>query len=200
MISGIRCGAVLLEELPSLSDRALEVLLPSAGLSKFEAEFGDYWLVGYTIGADSAVLLSEDREYSQSSEKTEIIVNVKTILKDFDSKTSTFVENIRADSNLRVCGFDTLSASNISRNTRNGNKDDKDKVIKLFGEQVLQTRDLISRVSMAITDQGLGSSAASLSRESLGILLKSGLIIEFILRPLVYHREVADALLQTSSK
>ncbi|CAD6898040.1 unnamed protein product [Tilletia laevis] len=114
--SSYRCGSVLLRQAAELSQEAQLLLKYNGGIEAFEKKYGDYFVLGYNLGADNQMMVSTSAQSMSQTERMALAVRVEFLF--FDISFSYQIESHQASSNssLRVTGYDTLSHSNLDKN------------------------------------------------------------------------------------
>ncbi|KAK0549217.1 hypothetical protein OC846_004171 [Tilletia horrida] len=113
--SSYRCGSVFLRQAASLSEEAKRILKYDGGIDAFEKKYGDYFVLGYNIGADNQMMVSTNAQSMSQTERLALAVKVELLFftisfsKDFSSHQES------SSSSLRVTGYDTLSHSNLDK-------------------------------------------------------------------------------------
>lgn len=172
---------------------ARQILQETDGWTKFQSRYGDYWLDGHQLGADAALLLSEETGYHENSEKVSLKVTVKPLVGKIDKKTSKFTQNIDARSELQIAGFDTLSRSCPKCNSLSMNAEQQSEVFKIFAELDLNVDSLFIRARATLQQQHL-KNGSILNPSQSADMARAGLFVESILRPFKHHREVIEIL------
>ena len=93
---------------PALSSAAKDVLVKS-GVRGFEEVYGDYYVAGLGLGADSGVCVSFSQEDKQESEAYSITVTVKVLFFKVSHTWSHEETQAMQAISMTVTGFDTLT-------------------------------------------------------------------------------------------
>ena len=172
---------------PPLNDDALIALKFGGGLEAFQARFGDYYVAGYHLGADAALMLSEGATTSSTVERLSVKVEVTVLFYNDSHTEEKFFTESSANSTFRLSGFDTLSDLHVSE-TRIGSAG-LDSLRKAAGGLSGMANQLANRVSTKMDGLRLQNSD-SLGFETCEKLCGSGLVVQLILLPLSTLREV----------
>ena len=219
--SSYRGGSVYLDHIPNLSDEAIIILkYDQDGIQAFETAYGDYYVLGYNIGADHAMTVSTS---SRSNSKTEIktlTAKAESFLLNVNYTTQTSSSSASGDADLNVIGFDSLSGTTMKRTTTWGASATLD-----FNKIQLDTSDLLTmgdriatRVEQRLRDLGLpvgsfsqekndpddvvtgstelGPPRVTVGRDTCQALVESGLVVELVLLPVRNLRQVREWMLQ----
>ncbi|MCJ1382860.1 hypothetical protein MMC17_005973 [Xylographa soralifera] len=179
-----RAGAIRFSGEIPLSKAATSILQGADGFQHFSDIYGDYYVGGLHIGADTGVLVSQDREQSESSEQLSVTLKVQ-ILCFSDSKTWNKAD-VSAYLNTRfsVNCFDTLENIHYANDLSN--------IVEAhdYGQDfAARAHGLSERCEKLLT--GWTHELMQVSRETCEGIGQSNLVAEVLLLPFAKLREVA---------
>ena len=188
--SSYRAGTILFNQLPSLSLTALADLKFMGGHATFRQKYGDYYVAGFVLGADTAVMLSESSDVSATTEQIKIVLKVHAL---FFTVNKTLADIKKATINAEVAysisGFDTLSNTHQNFSSKAGSDL---RVIKAAATKLARCgEDLSDRVTRMMEELGL-KEGRELTWIECEKICTSGLVVEVILVPFSTLREWAD--------
>jgi hypothetical protein len=185
--ANIRMGQIRLCEEPALSNVAHDVL-SKGGVPAFQSTYGDYYVAGFKLGAESGICMSFSENDRSESESWSITITVKFLFMSAshtwsDSRAST-LQNISMELN----GYDTLTGSNIRTSTPGpeGLQSLRKDAAQLTARNTSIAGDVASRLqTLGMEDKGL------LGMRDLPQVQASQLVVEVILLPWTGISEVA---------
>ena len=188
----MRIGHVVPRRLPGLAPHAFRLLQrdPAA----FHAAYGDYFLGGLALGAETATLLSTSSSLDLQKEMKQIQVDAKVlwIKKTLYKKTSTSTR-LALGWDVTFSGFDTLSA--LVETTTAHDQAAFDEVRTRAAVNLVKGMDLDQRVLQALASVGLGveEGHTDVSEEQVAKLWASGLVVELMFLPYAGLRDYISA-------
>ncbi|OBS23325.1 hypothetical protein FPOA_03874 [Fusarium poae] len=117
--TSFRAGSVGYERSPELSEAAFKILTRQ-GIEAFKSVYGDYYVGGYRVGGDAAVLFSTDQSSYSETEKKSLQIKVETWLGDYEESWSTTSINSSSTAVVRVSAFSTLEQQIIAKTVQMG--------------------------------------------------------------------------------
>ncbi|KAF2007640.1 hypothetical protein P154DRAFT_558070 [Amniculicola lignicola CBS 123094] len=173
--ASLHCGRVILDTAPRLSTAAFTTLVQH-GPEKFRDSYGDYYVVGYELGAEAGACLAIDSISTEFMNTTTITVQIKVL---FWSATHQITEGIRSHiSNFSgtFCGYDTLSGAKWLTESQQVFQ------IDTAASALQRVTGLEDNVTKAIDSIGLAQGKAITARDCEKIC-RSGLVLRLILEP-----------------
>ncbi|KAH0352644.1 hypothetical protein KCU83_g3352, partial [Aureobasidium melanogenum] len=188
--ASIRMGHIRLAEEPALSKDAHDVL-SKGGILAFQSAYGDYYVAGFSLGADSGICISFSEDDRSESESWSITVTVKFLFMSAshtwsDSSAST-LQNI----SMNLNGYDTLTGSNIKTSTLgpDGLQRLRKDAAQITARNTSIAGDVASRLqTLGLRDKGL------LGMRDMPQVQASQLVVEVLLLPWTGISEVASFL------
>lgn len=116
--SSYRCGSILMRTPPLLSPEASLALKYGDGIEEFENVFGDYYLFGFNLGADNAMMVSTSTASLSNSEGKTLSVKATSLLLNVEHTEHFDTSSYSASSTLSINGYDTLAGTTLCRSTR----------------------------------------------------------------------------------
>ncbi|PWN43860.1 hypothetical protein IE81DRAFT_365491 [Ceraceosorus guamensis] len=113
-----RCGSIILRRPPELSQESSLALKYGEGLTEFEAKYGDYFIYGYNLGADNAMLVSTNASSLSTQERKTLTVKAECFLFDVEFTEHFDSASYSASAALNITGYDTLSGSMLDEHTK----------------------------------------------------------------------------------
>lgn len=153
----------------------------------FQARYGDYYVAGYHLGADTALMLSEGATTSSTVERLSVKVQVTVLFYNNSHTEEKFFTEASENSTFQLSAFDTLSDLHVSE-TRIGSGG-LESLRKTAGGLSAMANQLGHRVSAKMDELNLQNSD-SLEFEMCEKLCASGLVVQLTLLPLSTLREV----------
>lgn len=185
---------------PSLSLDALCILKHQGGLPAFKALYGDYYVAGYQLGGDAAVLLSETSMTTATLERLSVKVTAQVLFVKASKTHEKFFRSAEAESGFRVSGFDTLDQLHLSPDNPVSiyTSSSSSTGAAALGELATTARDmelrcikLAERVTKKIEESNL-EHGQEVGWESLELILRSNLVLGIILLPVTALRPVLE--------
>jgi hypothetical protein len=165
---------------------ALADLKIMGGFSHFRQVYGDYFVAGYNLGADTTVMLSQSSNTKVTTEELAVTAKVHVLWFDKTKTWKTVSQSVDINSSYTVTGFDTLSNRNVklSSVTAASIRDVRQTCLDLssLGE-TLQKR-VQDKIKQLKIEDGLLLSWADCER-----ICRSGLVASIILMPFSSVRE-----------
>ncbi|EON69944.1 hypothetical protein W97_09209 [Coniosporium apollinis CBS 100218] len=188
--ASVRRGHLSFQKTPALSASALQTL-ETGGLAAFQEIYGDYYVAGINIGADSGVLVSQSLDTSLKTESLSVTVSVKVI---FFTVSHTWTHDEREalrDFKFSVTGFSTMRDMHVELAAAAGASIFTMREAALRFAKINNTLDVI--VDRALEKYGLtGSGVVDL--DNFANICSSGLAVELVVLPYTSLRQVANFL------
>ncbi|MCJ1404978.1 hypothetical protein MMC11_008204 [Xylographa trunciseda] len=179
-----RAGAIRFSGEVPLSKAAKSILQGADGFQRFRDRYGDYYVGGLHIGADTGVLVSQDIEQGESTEQLSVTLKVQFLC--FSASKTWTEADFSAYMNTRfsVNCFDTLENIHYANDLSN--------IIEArdYGQDfAARAHGLSERCSklLAVFTQEL----EQVSRETCEGICQANLVAEVLLLPFAKMREVA---------
>lgn len=112
-----RWGHLKLAVEPLLSAEA-DSLLTKEGIAAFEAAYGDYYVAGFTLGADCGLCISFSQHDRTETESWSITVTVRFLFMSASHTWSDARASTLKDVQMAALGYDSLAGKNINLSTR----------------------------------------------------------------------------------
>lgn len=188
--SSIRVGFVDLATPPHLTTQAIKVIKYNGGINAFEERYGDYYVAGYRLGGDTAMLMSSSSTETKEKEVYGVTVTEDVLFFEHSDSWSKEFNAFSSESSLKLLGYDTLSATNWSEDSR-GAQREAVRLLRKSRDIALSTQCLGERLSAILDEMGLGD-GGELTMEQCDALTKKGLVVELVLLPLRTVRHVME--------
>jgi hypothetical protein len=180
-----RSGTVFFDQAPSLSAEAIGVLT-SKGLEGFQKKYGDYYVAGYQLGADTAVMISTSECDRTKAERVAVKVEAQVAFWSAEHVENKFFRYATKSAMVNLSGFDTLSNSRWKDSTLGTDLDG----IRATAAYIANlAQDLPSRVDEKLRDIGLDSDSVVTQGDCLN-MCRSGIVVEIVLLPISRLRQV----------
>jgi|SRR5690606_736171 len=177
-----------METPPKLTKSALATIKHIGGFQAFKERYGDYYVAGYRLGAESGMMLSEAAFSTKTAERLSLTVKVKILFIKVSKTWEQFFSQASANSVFTICGYDTLSHSNINYSAAAAIPGDFADIRSIAGQYESYGQDLGSRVENTMLQLGVNAEAY-LQFKNCEDLCNSGLVVEVLLRPVQTLRE-----------
>ncbi|RFN44899.1 hypothetical protein FIE12Z_10880 [Fusarium flagelliforme] len=190
--ASIRSGFVELATQPRLTDKAITVIKFGGGIPSLEARYGDYYVAGYRLGGDTAMLMSSSSYNTKEKEVFGVTVSVEVLFFESSTHWEKDFNLFASGTSLKLQGYDTLSAQNWNESSSG------DSGATLFERSKVianNTQNLGERLS-AILDRMKLQSGAELTMEQCDNLTRSGIVVELVLMPIRTTRHVLEWAVQ----
>ncbi|KAJ7700956.1 hypothetical protein B0H16DRAFT_1735988 [Mycena metata] len=185
-----RVGIIKLAEQPVFTAHARRLLYDPRTRHSFRTEYGDYFVAGLCLGADNATFLSSSSDKDVQSEMKDIKVQAKFL---FFTKTiyekHTDEHSDQRSFDLTYSGLDTLRA--YQETTRATDEHAYDMAKARAAQSVADGQGLMARVRRVMDELQLVEKA-TLTREQLTQVCRSGLVVELLLMPYAGLKEYAE--------
>lgn len=194
------CGSVRPFLTPPLSGSAIAVLR-EGGLEAFQAVYGDYYVNAFSIGGDSAVLISTSSLDTSITENAKVVGKVQILCWE-DEETLLDIAAFEESKHIRfaVTAFDTLTDLFINI----PGTDDASRGLTvsetkaLAGRYGALTRELPERIMkpMKALEASLksGTGEMTFGWDSVRTVVESGLVMQVVLVPFARMREVMEVV------
>lgn len=174
---------------PVLSDEAVNLLVEK-GIPGFRAAYGDYYVAGFNLGADSGVCISFSQNDRSESESYSITVTVKFLFFSASHTWSHEETETMQKIQITVNGFDTLAGkkTDVSSEGPGG-------LVSLRAEAaalVARNRSIAADVEERLRGLGLGLEGRVITGRDLDRIRAVGLVVEVILFPYMGLSQVAS--------
>lgn len=159
------------------------------GIPAFERRYGDYYVAGYRLGGDTAMLMSSSSYKTKVTETIGVTVTVEVLFWEISDHWETDFKFFASGRSLKLLGYDTLGARNWNESA-SGNAE----VAELFVRSkdiALSTQSLGERLSGILDDMGLHH-GDELTMEQCDKLTKAGVVVELVLMPVRGLRHVLE--------
>ncbi|RSL47246.1 hypothetical protein CEP54_013485 [Fusarium duplospermum] len=178
--SRFRCGRIVLVEDPPFSNTAKAFLQREDGDKLFAERYGDYFVSGYVLGADSGGCLAASASAKRTVETLTADVNVKILWSNYTDSTSRTDIQQTCSMDLTFYGYDTLNGTNLSQQAQAGKSTEEIQLAAqacIDNSNNLQIRLRQRTGELGIKDEGTMSVAKCLKA------VEGGIVVELILTP-----------------
>ncbi|KAI1268735.1 hypothetical protein F5Y18DRAFT_372179 [Xylariaceae sp. FL1019] len=187
--SSIRLGTISFDSTPFLNLEAQKILrcsqaMKPVALQRFTRKYGDYYVAGIRLGADSSTFVSVDSASASSSETLTVHVEVRVLF--WSSSWDHTEQNVSASKSLKFnfAVFDSISQAHDSSETPQSFARVRETIqlySKLGDNLTRRVQDLKDRLGLH-PEKLLGMT-------ELGEICQSGLVVELILLPFCFQRD-----------
>ncbi|KAL7911421.1 hypothetical protein GGI35DRAFT_492692 [Trichoderma velutinum] len=178
--SRLRCGSIALVEDPPLSQAAKILLQSQDGPTLFSKLYGDYFVAGYVLGADSGACLAASNAANSSTKTITTTVEVKVLWSEFTETTSSTHIQQSASSDLAFYGYDTLDNINVS--LRAGLGQPTDHIREAARVCMAKTNALQSRLKERLGELDIKEGNMA-SVDQCRLTVDGGIVVELMLVP-----------------
>lgn len=189
MKASFRAGSIVFVQRPRLSKDAIVILKHQGGLPAFKERFGDYYVAGYRLGGDTAVMVSENQNATRVVDTYSIDIKAKVLFMKFGKRIEKILQHASSGSSYRLYGFDTLELLRVPPGLpvtlESGLLDGLAENNRVMERKCIK---LAQRVTETV--EALGLREGIMDREELDDLLRSSVVVEVILLPMATLREV----------
>lgn len=98
----------MVDRFPAFTESSTQLLRSSGGPEKFRQLYGDYFVRGYTLGADAGLCLSARSHDRSQTESLKITVTVKVLWTSASASHTEERKEQAADAAMSICGYTTL--------------------------------------------------------------------------------------------
>ncbi|KAJ7895751.1 hypothetical protein B0H13DRAFT_2338717 [Mycena leptocephala] len=185
-----RVGIIKLAEQPEFTAHARTLLYDPRTRDSFRAAYGDYFVAGLCLGADNATFLSSSSGKDVQSEMKDIKVQAK-----FFGFTKTVYDK-RTDKHSDECSFDiTYSGLDTLRAYQETTRATDERGYEMAKARAVQSvadgQGLMARMRRVMDELQLAE-RATLTRDQLTEVYRSGLVVELLLMPYGGLKEYAE--------
>ncbi|KAK6525429.1 hypothetical protein TWF694_005567 [Orbilia ellipsospora] len=179
--SSCRMGRVILADTPHFSTEALNILR-FKGREKFTDVYGDYYLVGYELGADAGACLSAASSSSSKEETLKLTVTVKVL---WVRKSITHTETSSSSSSstsFRFSGYSTLDYKTELLDLKQVSSQDQEKLHEVAQLYLSKISSLGSDIRACMEELELVD-GKQLPLKCCSAVCESGLVVALLLEP-----------------
>jgi hypothetical protein len=192
--ASLRAGSVELACPPRLTDKAIATIRYNGGIEALESRYGDYYVAGYRLGGDTALLLSSAAHATKEREVYGVTVTVEVLFFEASKHWEKAFDTFASGSTLTLLGYDTLAGRNWNERAE-GAGESAARLFDSSKEIVLSTQCLGERLSKILGDMGL-QDGVELDAQTCDELIRKGVVVELVLRPIRTLRQVIQWMLQ----
>ncbi|RSM04554.1 hypothetical protein CEP52_006782 [Fusarium oligoseptatum] len=195
--SGFRCGRIILVEDPPFSNDAKTLLQREDGDKLFAERYGDYFVSGYVLGADSGGCLAASASSKRTVETLTTEVNVKVLWISYTSSTSTTDIRQTCSMDLTFYGYDTLNGTNLSKQAQAGKSTQE---IQLAAQGCIDnSNNLQLRLKRRMSELGI-EDEGTMSVAKCSKAVEGGVVVELILTPFRTLKEYIHCIYEGKRK
>ncbi|KAG7294216.1 hypothetical protein NEMBOFW57_004286 [Staphylotrichum longicolle] len=192
--ASLRTGSVELARAPRLTDQAIAMIRYNGGIEALESRYGDYYVAGYRLGGDTALLLSSSAHATKERKVYGVTVTTEVLFFEASKHWEKAFDTFASGSTLTLLGYDTLAGKNWNERAEGGGEG----AARLFDsskEIGLSTQCLGERLSDILDGMGL-QDGAELDAQTCDELIRKGVVVELVLRPVRTLRQAIQWMLQ----
>jgi hypothetical protein len=188
-----RLGRVMLGQFPRYSASARRLLGSVDGQKKFQKLYGDFFIRGYTLGADAGVCVTAQFDKDSSKESLQVKVTVTILGWSESVEHNESTESSKVSASLKFCGYSTLYNKTESEETKSSLASDQAKLGRLAAKYT----NLVSRLEadvkrslgeLKLVEGGVVPAATAFE------LCRSGLVVQLLLFPHALTQEYIGSL------
>jgi hypothetical protein len=197
-----RAGCIDLEAEPWLVNDAIFELRHGDGFEGFCKRYGDYYLAGYRLGADTGMLLSSSASSHKKVDNFSITAKAKVLGIGPSITWEKSFQQFREDRLIKLLGYDTLEGRNW-KNADSGGDADRELdnwlqgkprfdagTLKADAEAIIQrSESLIERVNGVLEIHKV-KNGGFLTFKQCEALCEAGVVVELLLLPMARLRDV----------
>ena len=191
----MRAGSVGFARQPRLTTEAIITLKYDGGLSAFQARYGDYYVAGYKLGGDTALMISGSNASKKELEKFGITVKVEVLFIEASTTHTKDFATSSASSSLRLVGYDTLDYQSWKAAEVEGHSLEASTLRVQAAEVITRSQALDIRVTEKLDELGIRD-GDHLDSDDCTKLTESGLVAELVLLPVSTLREVIEWVIE----
>lgn len=191
----MRAGSVGFARQPRLSTDAIITIKYDGGLPAFQARYGDYYVAGYKLGGDTALMISGSNASKKELEKFGITVKVEVLFIEASTTHTKDVATSSASDSLRLVGYDTLDYQSWNSSEVEGHSGNALALRAQAVEVITRSQALTVRVAEKLDELRLRD-GDHLNSEDCRKLTESGLVAELVLLPVSTLREVVEWVIE----
>lgn len=202
LTSSCRAGTIEFHSQPRLTVEAIREIKYGGGYDGLCQRYGDYYLAGYRLGGDTAILMSASGQSRTEIDKYNITATVSVLFVSASKSWEKDFESFRSGRQTRLIGYDTLDNKNW-RNFSAAGDDVEEMEAWARGSsavdanslradaEALMTRSesLLERVSEVLERHGYRN-GQSLTYVQCEELVREGIVVELLLQPMSRLRDV----------
>lgn len=193
-----RRGRVILGQFPRYSTTAKRLLGSRDGQNKFRRMYGDYFVRGYTLGADAGVCVIAQFYSNSSVDKMQVKVTVKVLGFSKSAVWNESKESSDVSASLKCCGYSTLQNKSDSDETKSARGADQTRIAQMAAPYTRMVSRLKADVEKSMGAMNLVEGAVMPAARSFE-LCRSGLVVQLLLFPHALTQGYIDSLTSLSS-
>lgn len=188
-----RFGRVILDRFPRYSKPVRRLLNSKNGEKEFRELYGDFFIRGYTLGADAGVCVTARFDSHSSKEELQVKVTVRILgwSKSAEHRESTQSSEVSAA--LSLCGYSTLKGESESLETKSVSASDQAKLGAVAVKYNTLVARLESDVKKGMQELNLIEGARIPASQAFG-LCRSGLAVQLLLFPYALTQDYVDCI------
>ncbi|KAJ4367265.1 hypothetical protein N0V83_006846 [Neocucurbitaria cava] len=200
--AGCRAGCIDFESGPRLTSEAIREIKYGGGFDRFRERYGDYYVAGYRLGADTGLLLSSSTSSRKQVDKYSIKAEVEVLFFSASKTWEKDFEKFRCGRSLKLVGYDTLegrnwknagAAGDAEREMNNwlqGRPTADEGSLRADAEAIIQrSHSLIDRVGEVLHTHNVRN-GGYLTFDQCEDLVEAGVVVELLLLPMERLRDV----------
>ena len=183
----------MLDQAPSFSPSARQILQGKDGPASFQNEFGDYYICGYELGGDAGACMSASAENSATKEKLALTVAVKALFMKTSYTHTESRSSSTASSSLTMCGFSTLGQKWQAIASTENSLVEQAQLQQAAAAWLANVASLDSQIRAQMSQLGLRDGQMVRLAEC-GRIFSSGLVVSLLLAPFARLNEYAHLI------
>jgi hypothetical protein len=185
---------VIVDNFPAYSAAAKKLLQTKQGRDEFRRLYGDYFVRGYTLGADAGMCLSAKTDSHKTEENLKIKVTVKVLCFSHSEEHIEASQTEDLSATLHVCGYNSQTGQCETLDTQSTSNFDQNRIRALATKYMGAVSKLESDVRRGLHELKL-EEGARLHPSVAFDLCRAGLVVQLLLFPHARTQEYLDASL-----
>jgi hypothetical protein len=181
-IASFKVGRVVLDDFPKYSEAALKLLGQPGGATKFRKLYGDFFIRGFTLGADAGICLAAHAHSTDTKEQLKVKLTVKVLFWSASVEHEETTENHEGSADLKVVGYSTMAGEFEKLETESTSYWDQQRVRDVATKYMRVISSLEKDVRANLTELKLKEGARVPLTEAFG-LCRSGIVVQLLLFP-----------------
>lgn len=188
--SSCRAGTIEFQRQPRLSKEAIAEIKYAKGYEGFCERYGDYYLNGYRLGADTGILMSASGHSREQIDKYGITATLTVLFASTSEPWEKDFIKFTAGRQTQLLGYDTLDGKNWKRNSAANNYIVDDHLLRADTHEIMTlSENLLERVG-EILERHHCRNKESLTFDQCEELVAEEIVVELLLEPMWRLRDV----------
>lgn len=193
--ASIRAGSVELSTQPRLTNKAIRMIKHDGGVEALETEYGDYYVAGYRLGGDTAMLISSSSHSTRDKEVYGVTLSAEVLFFEASTHWEKDLNTFTSGSSLKLLGYDTLDNKTWNEASTGSSQNSCAALYDANKQIGLRTQCLGERLSDILDGMGLVN-GQQLTIAQCDELAKRGVVVELVLLPIRTVRHVMEWMIQ----